>query len=163
MITADRLKEFINYNPDTGSFVWAKNKARAVKGGCVGSIASNGYLMIKLDQERHLASRLAWLYCYGSFPSNYIDHINGDILDNRICNLRDVTAHDNARNRKIFTTNTSGICGVGWCKKWKKWVARINKNKVNVIIGGFDTIFDAACARKSKEIELGYHENHGKR
>lgn len=163
MISVKQLKELIEYDRFTGVILWRKNKARAVKGNLAGSLDSGGYLTIKINQNKYQASRLAWFYVNGSFPIGVIDHINGDILDNRLCNLRDVTPHDNARNRKIYNTNTSGICGVSWCKKWNKWVVKISKNKVSINIGGFGSLFDAACVRKSKEIEFGYHENHGKR
>lgn len=79
-----------------------------------------------------------------------VDHINGNRLDNRRCNLRITTAQINARNVSSSKTSTSKYIGV--CLKseykYKKWQARIKINGKEIHLGYFLTEFEAALARK---------------
>lgn len=74
-----------------------------------------------------------------------VDHINGDILDNRRDNLRVCLNKQNVRNAKLATTNTSGYKGVSWSRQRRKWVATIYHTK-SINLGGFDTKEKAALA-----------------
>jgi hypothetical protein len=71
-----------------------------------------------------------------------VDHINGDRLDNRRCNLRIVTATQNRANSVGF--GRSGIKGV--CQKKDYWVATISKS--------FSTKEEAVAQRRQWEKEL---------
>lgn len=62
---------------------------------------------------------------HGEWPKGYIDHINRIKTDNRPCNLRDVSAQINRHNRGQDRRNTSGVTGVNWNKKLRKWHAQI--------------------------------------
>jgi hypothetical protein len=42
------------------------------------------------------------------------DHLNGDSSDNRLENLRACTLHDNARNNKLYKSNSTGVVGVNF-------------------------------------------------
>jgi hypothetical protein len=97
---------------------------------------------------------------YGVWPTQLIDHINGDRADNRIVNLRQTTQSENMRNRRKSTNNTSGYVGV--YKVGAKWRARISVDSKNMNLGIYDTIEQAVQARKQAEIDYGYHENHGR-
>jgi len=128
MITAEQLREVLNYNPDTGEFTWRVSPSTKVKvGGRAGCVeVSNGggkYVRIGLFGGRHRAHRLAWLYVYGEWPSEFIDHINGDGLDNRIANLRSATNAQNQWNVRRASRSSSGVRGVRWCGRSKMWVA----------------------------------------
>lgn len=80
-------------------------------------------------------------------PKGYvIDHINGDKLDNRRCNLRVCTPHQNRMNRQSQKNNTSGYKGVFWNKQRNKWSAKINFNHKQIYTGYFDNKEDAAKA-----------------
>jgi len=58
-----------------------------------------------------------------------VDHINGDTLDNRRCNLRELTRGANGAHRvNLNSNNTSGVRGVSWCSTWKRWIASIRHN-----------------------------------
>ena len=78
---------------------------------------------------------------------NYVDHINGDGLDNRRANLRQATHKENARNRRLSVNNSSGYMGVGWSKAAKKWRAYISPDGRQVHLGLFTSPEDAARAR----------------
>lgn len=87
-------------------------------------------------------------------PGQIVDHINGDCLDNRRCNLRIVTHSENMMNAKIPKDNTSGVKGIYWDKRSRKWHARINKNKKTIHLGYFNDLETAKSVRLSAENEL---------
>jgi hypothetical protein len=84
-LTAERLRELLNYDPDTGVFTW---RVRPVHSHRVGDIAGSvrttrGYRLIGVAGRVYKAHRLAWLYMMGEWPKDQIDHINRDPSDNR--------------------------------------------------------------------------------
>lgn len=99
-LTVEALKLKVIYDPVTGLFTRKTSRfgQRAVMGGK----AASGYILIGVGSGRYLAHRLAWLYVHGVWPDpdKVIDHINRDRSDNRICNLREATGVENARNTK---------------------------------------------------------------
>mgnify|MGYP001565146240 CR=1 FL=1 len=80
----------------------------------------------------------------------YVDHIDGNGLDNRKKNLRICNVQQNAINAKIRKDNISGFKGVYWNKRRKKFCAQINKNKKRYWIG---------CFKTKKEAARAYNEN----
>lgn len=112
-LTAERLRELLRYNPETGVFTWRVKRGIALAGSIAGNKNRNGYVNIYVDNRPYRAHRLAWLYVYGSFPKQDIDHINGVRHDNRIANLRDVsTSHNMMNQRRARTDNKLGLLGV---------------------------------------------------
>lgn len=87
-------------------------------------------------------------------PKQCVDHINKNKADNRKQNLRICERAENDRNRSLYVTNTSGVAGVYFDKKRKKWVASITYNRKKVYIGRFAEKEEAILARLRKEIEL---------
>lgn len=87
-------------------------------------------------------------------PGQFVDHINKDRSDNRKQNLRCCSRSENARNRGIYSTNTSGITGVFYDKEREKWVASITYNHKRQLIGRFQDKDTAIAARLTKEGEL---------
>lgn len=104
MLTQQRLRELLNYEPSTGVFTWVVNlrgRGGAVRAGKkAGSPDSKGKLQIKVDGTIYFAHRLAFLYMEGAMPINHVDHINRDFKDNRWANLRHATAKENMMNRE---------------------------------------------------------------
>lgn len=88
------------------------------------------------------------------FKYAMIDHINGDGLDNRECNLRPCTRSENGINSRIYKNNKSGLRGVFWHKRDKKWHTYIRKNGTPFFIGYFDDKEEAGRAYRKKAIEL---------
>jgi len=82
-----------------------------------------------------------------------IDHINGNTLDNRRCNLRLCTKQQNMYNQKMRCDNTSGYTGVDYDKRRKKWRARISVNRKEIHLGLFDTFEEAVESRINAEIK----------
>lgn len=85
-------------------------------------------------------------------PGNYVDHINGDGLDNRRSNLRVCSTAENARNRGASKANTSGFKGVH--RNRRRWRAVITVDYNYKHLGTFDTPEDAAKAYDAAAKEL---------
>lgn len=133
-LSADRLRELFQYDSETGKFF--KN------GREVGFLVPpKNYMRVMVDGRQWLAHRLAWLYVHSEWPQGQVDHINGVKTDNRICNLRCVTAAENMQNIRAAKSynKTSGLLGVCFAKNEKKWKAQISVNGVNRHIGYADT------------------------
>ena len=79
------------------------------------------------------------------------DHINGNKLDNRRENLRNVTHSQNQMHSRIPKNNTSGVKGVSWDKKNKKWMVQIKINQRNIHLGRYSNIQGAWLARRLGE------------
>lgn len=146
-LTAQRLRELLHYDPETGWFHWLKDtgNGHTMQGDPAGWL-DNGYINIEIDGERHKAHRLAWLYVYGGWPDGFLDHINFTRCDNRIENLRTVTPAENIQNREIGRDNKSGIKGVHWDRRVNKWRAQIRHQGKQYHLGLFSALADAAAA-----------------
>ena len=139
MITQERLRELLSYNQHTGVFQWLVSRGRARAESIAGSADSYGYLQTKICGRIYLNHRLAWLYAHGEWPDEQIDHINGCRADNRLANLRKVSASINQQNqRKARLDNKSGFLGVS--SSGKRWQARISHpGGKDTYLGLFDT------------------------
>lgn len=113
-ITVERLRALLDYDPATGNLLWRASPNNRVRAGALaGVIGSNGYRRVMLDMVRYPAHRLVWLHVTGQWPSQQVDHINGNRADNRFENLRDVSPSANAQNQRAAkASNKSGFLGV---------------------------------------------------
>lgn len=148
MLTAERLRELLVYEPVTGVFRWRKSPARRI---VVGSVAAPKTQKILVDGKMYKASRLAWLYMTGQWPKFVVDHGNRNPKDNRWENLRDVTQRINMQNTERHPNNTSGRKGVSWDTRRSKWVAHITLNYRFKFLGYFSDKEAAIEARKAAE------------
>ena len=151
-ITQERLKEIIDYDPDTGEFIWkARGQYATVDARWAGRAATckrnDGYILVRADGRLYRAHRLAWLYMTGQWPS-LIDHINGIRDDNRWVNLRQATYAQNSANSKTPTHNTTGTKGVHYYKSRGKWTAHITVARKTKCLGYFDTFEEAKEVRE---------------
>lgn len=138
MISQERLKELVHYDPQTGIFTArGKRKGVQMKDGRLGSLNKAGYLVTRVEGKKPFLSRLAWLYMTGAWPPHFIDHKNGEPTDNRWENLRIASSAENNRNAKKSKTNTVGVKGVSWRKDQKKFIARISVNDKSMFLGYF--------------------------
>jgi hypothetical protein len=170
------LRDLIDYDADTGSMAW---KPRAVSMFSSASQAkrwnaryagmpalsyrrANGYGVGQVMGVNVYAHRVAWALARGYHPST-VDHINGDRSDNRICNLREVTTQENAKNMHRSVRNKSGCHGVCFVAGRGSWQARGFVKRKTVFLGSFQTREEAVAARVQWERENGYSENHGRR
>lgn len=114
MLTLERLKQMLRYEPSTGDFVWLVSPRRSVPAmSLAGTVTAKGYRTITIDRVNHKAHRLAWFYMTGEWPPADTDHINGVRHDNRFLNLRPASRELNQQNRrKANAQNKTGVLGV---------------------------------------------------
>lgn len=148
-VTQERLREVLNYDPETGMFTW--RVPRKGTGG-VGSVAGrvnpgNGYIDICVDYRRYLGHRLAWLYMTGEWPTNDVDHKDRVRTNNAWSNLRAATRAQNLANagrRRGVRTPYKGIQKAGKTS----WQAVISVCGVRRCLGTYPTAEQAAEAYK---------------
>ena len=176
----ETLKKLFRYEPDTGKLFWreqtpdmfedgkysAERKCKAWNSKYAGKEAltaddGQGYKKGIIFKVSYRAHRIIWKLVNDEEPPQ-IDHIGGNRSDNRLHMLRASDSLDNSRNRKVPSWNTSGVIGVRWYKRYKKWIARINVEKVDIHLGYFDDFDEAVAARKAAEKKYGFHKNHGR-
>ena len=157
------LSELFIYYPETGVVTWRCGQRKGHNAGWV-SKTKRGYLSIRVTIARQIyrLSHVIWCYVSGNWPKEQIDHINGNPLDNRIVNLREVSNSGNQKNAVRRTDNKSGVIGVIWNKKEKRWKSFINDSSNRINLGTFLNISDAISARKSAEVRFCFHPNHGR-
>jgi CDGSH-type Zn-finger protein len=174
------LRQLLDYDPATGVLTWkvrppemflckvvnADDAARRFNTRFAGTVALNalapsGYRFGSLGHTPMMAHRIIWKLVYGHDPK-IIDHINGNKQDNRLVNLRNVTASINLKNMPKARHNTSGHTGVHLCRKTGRWRAELYADGRHIRIGRFDTVEEAAKARRDVGREYGFHENHGR-
>jgi hypothetical protein len=151
------LKEFLHYNPDTGTFTWIKKPSQATK---VGQKAGHlhkgtGYIRIKFKDALYYANRLAYYMYHGVDPlENLVDHKNDPKSNNKIDNLRLANGSQNQMHRiNLASDNTSGTTGVNWDKINKRWQVFISVNGKRKHIGSFINKEDAIKTRREAEIK----------
>jgi len=143
------LKSLLEYNPATGGFTWLASRGSIKKGSVAGGVYSGGYRGIGINGKIYYSHRLAWLYIRGSFPELMIDHIDGDKLNNKWCNLREADRTQNGYNSAMKSNNTSGYKDVSFIKASGKWGSKIKVNGKNVWLGTFDSPKEASIAYNS--------------
>lgn len=120
-----------------GELYWkTRHNGRCSVDKPAGCIAGKGYKGIRINGHRYATHRLIWKFIYGIDPIGVIDHINNDILDNRIENLRDVTQSTNMLNTKAT--------GISKVKTTGKYRAQITIKNKFINLGSFDTAEEAA-------------------
>lgn len=166
------IKQYLNYNPNTGFFTWkARQRTDFPSGQIWGDACSTwntrfdgenagcvnrGYIVIRLKDCLYQAHKLAYIYMNGAAEADDIDHINGVKNDNRIANLRAVSRSENQQNNGLQSNNTSGVKGISFDNRLNKWHAYIKKDRKRHHIGMFDKKIDAVKARYEAEIKFGF-------
>ena len=157
-ISQRELKEILDYDSETGVFRWRVNRSNVKAGSVAGAKRGAGYRVIGIAGKTYLSHRLAWLYVYGSWPRDQIDHINGVKSDNRIANIREANTAENHQNMPRKKGNRSGVTGVHWDSVNGQWVAQIAVQGKRTTLGRFDAIDDAAQAyRDAKALVHTFH------
>jgi hypothetical protein len=151
-LTQERLKEILDYDPETGVFMWkvpGPKRRLDRPAGCYNVLKACHE--IRVDYRLWKAHRLAFLWMTGSVPQ-YVDHIDGDARNNAWANIRPATLSQNAWNiTAARKNNTSGVKGVSLHKPTGKWSAEIWVNSKKRVLGLHETIEGAAQARAAAE------------
>lgn len=124
------------------------------------SALESGYLVCTYKQEQIRLHRLV-----ANAPDNglVVDHVNGDKLDNRKENLRITTQKNNSRNLGLQKNNKTGVTGVSKTPSGK-YRARIMVDRKEICLGTFETLKEAAIARKNGETKYfgEFSRNHNR-
>jgi hypothetical protein len=171
------LQELFAYDPDTGVLTWRERPESHFKtlracriwntrfagkeAGTVYAGHNTQYRRVRIGGRPFLAHRVIWAMVTGEWPIEHIDHDNTNGAENHWTNLRQASNAENGRNCNRYSNNTSGITGVCWHKRARKWQAQIKVAGKNIHQGFFDNIEDAARARKAAEIKYGFDPAHG--
>lgn len=174
-ITIKTIKKFLDYNPETGIFIWKKrdkiyfHEGERQENAC--SIWNNRYagkiagaddgrnrIVIRIYKNTYFAHRLAFMIMKGREPIDQIDHINGDPKDNRWLNLRECYDYQNKQNLSLKANNTSGFTGVWWHYQNKKWCAEIKTKGKKYHLGSFDTPQEAYKAYLKAKLKVHFFQ-----
>lgn len=159
-LTAQRLRELLHYDPETGIFTWVSPRRTHGIGSRIGDAAGSpqgtGYLSIGIEGRSYLAHRLAWLYMTSQWPTDDVDHLDRVRDNNSWRNLRAATRKQNHENRSVRKDSRSGSIGVAILSSGR-WRARIKHNYRQIELGVFDTIEQAKEARRHAEIRYFTH------
>ena len=152
MITQERLKHLLLYDPETGVFRHLKPPDRICRmkegdiAGTVGGSRTHRYRKLCVDGEYYYAHHLAWLYENGEWRDR-IDHKDRDGLNNSISNLRPCTQSQNMINSVTTKLNKYGFRGVRYHRdRAKPYSSRIRVNKKDICLGYFKTPEEASDA-----------------
>lgn len=140
--TAERVRQLLGYDENSGVFTWKIcPSSKALEGEAAGAADLAGYWVLCIDGTRQHAHRIAWLYVHGEWPKRVIDHINGDRADNRIENLRDVPHAHNIQNvkRAAKSNKNSSLLGAHWFPRRGKWKSSIRANGKTYHLGYFNS------------------------
>jgi hypothetical protein len=145
-LTAQRLRELLHYDPETGLFTRRIAHYGHPAGSAIGSTHNVGYVRLHVDGRSYLAHRLAWLYMTGEWPEQQVDHRDGDRANNRFENLRDVTRSVNFQNQRRARGNNKHSALLGAFKKRDRWESRIKVDGAYIRLGTFRTAEEAHTA-----------------
>lgn len=150
-LTQERLKELLDYSPETGLFYWKVERGGKHVGAVAGCTKGDfGYIIIGLDNRLYRAHQLAWFWMTGEWPSRFIDHRDTNKSNNRWRNLRLATKSQNMANMPAPIHNTSGLKGASRYRAGdsygKPWQASISKDKKTFHLGHFATAAEAHVA-----------------
>ena len=168
MLTLKRAREYLRYEPVEGKLFWKKDKGRARAGEEAGHIRQHStrstlkYRCVGVGGKKYFAHRLIWFLIFGIWPKKEMDHWDGDGLNNRLSNLREVTSQENHQNQRMSTRNASGVTGIYRDKRIQKWCARIEVARKDIYLGCFDSLQDAAAVRERANLKYGFTARHGK-
>lgn len=170
------LPELLRLDRDTGRIFWKARPVSMFSGDnptstakswntkfagkeAFTAIGPDGYFRGTLFNRSYLAHRVVWALVHGEWPSETIDHIDHDGLNNWPENLRAVSQHENTCNQALRSNNSSGVMGVR--SVGCRWEAYINIHRRKVHLGTYDTMDEAIDARGRAQRLYNFHANHG--
>lgn len=107
-----------------------------------GSVNSAGRRSVKINNKDYLAHRLVWKMVHGVDPSDTIDHIDRNPLNNSPDNLRVATQVQQRENSKNHCGSGKGC----WQVPSGRWVSQVRFNNKRYCLGTFDTEEEAMAA-----------------
>lgn len=180
MPSQEVLNQLLRYDAESGKLYWRERPACFFEGGKYpadrAAAAWNGenagkeafisddgagYKTGAVFNKKYRAHRIIWRMITGDVPDQ-VDHADHDRSNNRWANLRSADQVANSRNMRLRDSNTSGVCGVHFARRERRWIAHITLRGRFKSLGSFPTKAAAMAARKDAEIRYSFHSNHGK-
>lgn len=174
------LRQLLRYELQTGKLFWRErtpnmfsdaghtaehtcNRWNANYAGREAFTAVNrqGYKCGAVNDTQYKAHRIAWSIHFGSTPKDQIDHIDGDRINNRISNLREVTNRQNSMSSARGKNNTTGYTGVSLDKRRGKYRSYIKVNGRQIVLGYYDCPEAAHLAYIEAKRKYGFSDRHG--
>ena len=137
---ADEIAKYVSYDQETGRFTWVQQSSpRGRVGAFAGTVhTTQQRRYVTIRGRKYACARLAWLFSYGDWPITEVDHRDGDKLNDRIGNLRDVCARVNSENlRQAKSNNKAGALGVRQHRE--RFEARITAFGIEYALGSYLT------------------------
>lgn len=157
LLTAERVRELLIYDPESGVFHWRVHMSKRVRAGSVAGSPGGvrGYLRISFDGKTHYAHRLAVLYMTGVAPDGEVDHRDGCPSNNRWANLRTADRSSNAQNlRRATARSSTGLLGASFDAERGQFIAQIQRRGKRKTLGRFDTAQEAHDAYLAAKREI---------
>jgi hypothetical protein len=170
-IPIERLHKLFSYEPVNGNLIWRSREIsefsniRAWKiwnkrfsGVVAGSFDADGRSKVRISGKYYKTHRIIFAMCKGFWPTDLIDHIDGNPSNNKIDNLRDANNSINQQNQRIAQAhNRSGFLGVSWSKSRKSYKAQIRLGRETILIGYFSNpeLAHQAYLLKKRDIHAG--------
>jgi len=151
------LKKLFDYDPLIGDLIWKESRGSIKKGSIAGSPNGRGYLRTWIDNIHYLNHLLIFIWMTGSNPIGRVDHDNGNTMNNYWGNLIEVSQSKNIHKARLRKDNTSGVKGVFWDERWKRYYSKIGVNKTQKWLGYFNSFEGAVAARAKANIK--YYNN----
>jgi hypothetical protein len=155
MLTQERLRHLVLYEPETGLFFYKNRFHSHLNGQRIARAPDgSGYLLINIDGRCYGAHRLAWLYMTGDLPKDTIDHRDLNKLNNRWHNLREATRSQQKANSRKRSDSSSPFKGVSWRPRQRKWQANVTRDGTRHHLGYFRTAEEASAAYEAAATRL---------
>lgn len=155
-LTAERLREIVRYEPDTGLAYWLKAHQQHPAGRLASKLrwtrGKKDYVRLKIGGHNYSMGRIAFLYMTGEWPTKIVDHEDRDKHNNKWSNLREATVSQNAANSPPKTALPKGVSWVGGNKK--VYQAKIFVAGKCEVIGEFMCPEDAGDAYEKRAQEI---------
>lgn len=150
-LTHARLSGLLVYSEASGCMYWREEKWAGFKGSVLlhaagqeaGCVRADGRFVIRVDGKLYLRSRLVWFWNTGEWPTKDIDHMDGNVQNDRFGNLRDVTRTINNQNKRTAAASKKSCQFLGVYanprNKTSPWRALINVDGRDKYLGVFKT------------------------
>lgn len=146
-VSVERLRSSFEYDRETGALVRVVDQFGRPMRAHVGAVTRRGYGSVCFMGVPHKVHRLVWALHYGSWPTDHVDHIDGNRSNNALANLRLADRSINQQNqRRARSDNKLGLLGVSTKKATGKFVAQIGISGRKVNLGTFSTAEEAHAA-----------------
>lgn len=144
MLTRPALRKIFDYDP-AGFLIWKTKMGQRTKIGERAGTFGSDYAKVKLNGRGYLLHRLIFLWHRGFLPKG-LDHRDRNVWNNKIGNLRPATQSENCRNTARYKNNKTGLTGVSWCSRTKRYHAVIGHKGKTIFLGSFKEALPACVA-----------------